>query len=287
MTPQQPSDGPSRGPGTVLPPEAMETHQRNHLEASACRGSGFRLIFRACCPMRSLVQSDEESHGTDPERGGTAVVVLRAVSPAAPRRRRLRAGNRGGAGGLPPRLRVRHLQRHPGPAQGLRRTDPAPDGEHQVAPAGPSVLRGGDPRKPGPAGPLLPVPGGARGAGPARGPAGGSGGVPRRTALRPLSGGADPQVERRHSAALAGGRLAVGVAAYAHRHPESPSFQHDVEVLLSKERSGANFAITQVYFHPATTSGWSRRPARPESRSRSSRASSRSPAWPGCAGCPS
>ncbi|GAA3675939.1 methylenetetrahydrofolate reductase [Arthrobacter ginkgonis] len=55
-------------------------------------------------------------------------------------------------------------------------------------------------------------------------------------------------VERRHSAALAGGRLAVGVAAYAHRHPESPSFQHDVEVLLSKERSGANFAITQVYF---------------------------------------
>jgi len=57
-------------------------------------------------------------------------------------------------------------------------------------------------------------------------------------------------VERRHSAALAGGRLAVGVAAYAHRHPESPSFQHDVEVLLSKERSGANFAITQVYFQP-------------------------------------
>ena len=57
-------------------------------------------------------------------------------------------------------------------------------------------------------------------------------------------------VERRHCAALAGGRLAVGVAAYAHRHPESPSFQHDVEVLLSKERSGANFAITQVYFQP-------------------------------------
>lgn len=55
-------------------------------------------------------------------------------------------------------------------------------------------------------------------------------------------------VETRHSAALCGGRLAVGVAAYPQRHPESPSFEHDVEVLLAKERSGANFAITQVYF---------------------------------------
>jgi methylenetetrahydrofolate reductase (NADPH) len=58
------------------------------------------------------------------------------------------------------------------------------------------------------------------------------------------------EVENRHTATLAGGRLAVGVAAYAHKHPESPSFQHDVEVLLGKERSGANFAITQVYFDP-------------------------------------
>ncbi len=58
------------------------------------------------------------------------------------------------------------------------------------------------------------------------------------------------EVEDRHTATLAGGRLAVGVAAYAHKHPESPSFQHDVEVLLGKERSGANFAITQVYFDP-------------------------------------
>ncbi|MBM6622777.1 methylenetetrahydrofolate reductase [Micrococcaceae bacterium RIT802] len=55
-------------------------------------------------------------------------------------------------------------------------------------------------------------------------------------------------VESRHSAALCGGRLAVGVAAYPQRHPESPSFEHDVEVLLAKERSGADFAITQVYF---------------------------------------
>lgn len=58
------------------------------------------------------------------------------------------------------------------------------------------------------------------------------------------------EVEQRHTAALAAGRLAVGVAAYPTRHPESPSFRHDVEVLLAKQRSGADFAITQVYFRP-------------------------------------
>ncbi|PQZ91624.1 5,10-methylenetetrahydrofolate reductase [Arthrobacter sp. MYb227] len=58
------------------------------------------------------------------------------------------------------------------------------------------------------------------------------------------------EVETDHSAALAGGRLGVGVAAYPIQHPESPSFDHDVEVLLGKERSGANYAITQVYFRP-------------------------------------
>ncbi|MGJ9403063.1 methylenetetrahydrofolate reductase [Arthrobacter sp. KK5.5] len=62
-------------------------------------------------------------------------------------------------------------------------------------------------------------------------------------------------VERRHAASLAGGRLAVGVAAYPRRHPESPSFEHDVEVLLAKERSGANFAITQVYFERSDYTG--------------------------------
>lgn len=56
------------------------------------------------------------------------------------------------------------------------------------------------------------------------------------------------EVETRHSAVLCGGRLAVGVAAYPQRHPESPSFIHDVEVLLAKQRSGADFAISQVYF---------------------------------------
>lgn len=34
------------------------------------------------------------------------------------------------------------------------------------------------------------------------------------------------------------------------KHPESPSEEHDIEVLLAKQRSGADFAITQVFFHP-------------------------------------
>lgn len=62
-------------------------------------------------------------------------------------------------------------------------------------------------------------------------------------------------IEFRHTAALGAGRLAIGVAAYPVRHPESPSFDHDVEVLLAKERSGANFAITQVYFDPLDYTG--------------------------------
>lgn len=59
------------------------------------------------------------------------------------------------------------------------------------------------------------------------------------------------EVERERTVELAAGRLAVGVAAYPHRHPESPTAQHDVEVLVSKQRSGADFAITQVFFEPA------------------------------------
>lgn len=59
------------------------------------------------------------------------------------------------------------------------------------------------------------------------------------------------RVEQRRSALLCGGKIAVGVAAYPTRHPESPSEAHDVEVLLAKQRSGADFAITQVYFDTA------------------------------------
>jgi methylenetetrahydrofolate reductase (NADPH) len=57
------------------------------------------------------------------------------------------------------------------------------------------------------------------------------------------------RVEQRRSALLCAGKIAVGVAAYPSRHPESPSEEHDVEVLLAKQRSGADFAITQVFFH--------------------------------------
>ncbi|TLM87478.1 methylenetetrahydrofolate reductase [Pseudarthrobacter sp. NamE5] len=56
------------------------------------------------------------------------------------------------------------------------------------------------------------------------------------------------RVEQRRSALLCAGKIAVGVAAYPTRHPESPSEAHDVEVLLAKQRSGADFAITQVFF---------------------------------------
>lgn len=56
------------------------------------------------------------------------------------------------------------------------------------------------------------------------------------------------RVEQRRSALLCAGKIAVGVAAYPSKHPESPSEAHDIEVLLAKQRSGADFAITQVFF---------------------------------------
>ncbi|MBG0740973.1 methylenetetrahydrofolate reductase [Paeniglutamicibacter antarcticus] len=59
------------------------------------------------------------------------------------------------------------------------------------------------------------------------------------------------QVEQRRTALLCAGKVAIGVAAYPAKHPESPSAEHDIEVLLAKQRSGADFAITQVFFHPA------------------------------------
>lgn len=57
------------------------------------------------------------------------------------------------------------------------------------------------------------------------------------------------RVEQGRSALLCAGKVAIGVAAYPSQHPESPSVEHDVEVLLAKQRSGADFAITQVFFH--------------------------------------
>ncbi|MHA7144244.1 methylenetetrahydrofolate reductase [Arthrobacter sp. TmT3-37] len=63
------------------------------------------------------------------------------------------------------------------------------------------------------------------------------------------------EVEAQRTAHLAAGRVSVGVAAYATRHPDSPSVKQDIEVLLAKEAAGADFAITQVFFHSSDYAG--------------------------------
>src|SRR5699024_5410410 len=62
-------------------------------------------------------------------------------------------------------------------------------------------------------------------------------------------------IERERTASLAGGRVSIGVAAYPLRHPESPTTSHDTEVLVAKEKAGADFAITQVFFAPSVYRG--------------------------------
>ena len=42
--------------------------------------------------------------------------------------------------------------------------------------------------------------------------------------------------------------LEVGVAAFPEKHPESPSLQHDAEVLTLKQNAGASYAMTQLFF---------------------------------------
>ena len=42
--------------------------------------------------------------------------------------------------------------------------------------------------------------------------------------------------------------LEVGVAAFPEKHPESPSLQHDAEVLTLKQTAGASYAMTQLFF---------------------------------------
>lgn len=58
------------------------------------------------------------------------------------------------------------------------------------------------------------------------------------------------QVERDNVACLAAGRLGVGVAAYPSGHPESTGTEEDLDVLAAKQRNGADFAITQLFFDP-------------------------------------
>ncbi len=44
------------------------------------------------------------------------------------------------------------------------------------------------------------------------------------------------------------GTFSIGVAAFPEGHPESPSLEHDARILAAKQRAGAGFAITQLFF---------------------------------------
>jgi methylenetetrahydrofolate reductase (NADPH) len=42
--------------------------------------------------------------------------------------------------------------------------------------------------------------------------------------------------------------LETGVAAFPEKHPESPTLEHDAELLVKKQAAGAKYAITQLFF---------------------------------------
>ena len=45
------------------------------------------------------------------------------------------------------------------------------------------------------------------------------------------------------------GRVTIAVAAFPNGHPESGSTRRDIDSLLAKQAAGADFAITQLFFH--------------------------------------
>ena len=55
-------------------------------------------------------------------------------------------------------------------------------------------------------------------------------------------------VQEEEAFRLAGGKLALSVACYPKGHAESRNLDHDLDVLLTKQRLGADFAITQLFF---------------------------------------
>ena len=67
------------------------------------------------------------------------------------------------------------------------------------------------------------------------------------------------RIESDNVARLAAGRLGIGVAAYPSGHPESTGPEEDLDVLAAKQRNGADFAITQLFFDPTAHSRLRRR----------------------------
>ena len=47
------------------------------------------------------------------------------------------------------------------------------------------------------------------------------------------------------------GDFTIGVAAFPEGHREAESLDHDVAILLGKQRAGAEFAITDMFFRPS------------------------------------